>query len=58
MRCYAEKLNNGKTVDIVERKFYFTDADIEFVPESWTSNTGCWKVAATETNVVSLCAIK
>ena len=53
MLRYAEKLLEGKSVDVVKRLFYFTEEDIEFLPESWTSSNNCWKVEATETNVVS-----
>jgi hypothetical protein len=52
MLCYAKELHDGKSVDITKRKFYFTEDDIEFLPESWTSSANCWTVKATETNVV------
>lgn len=52
MNQYANHLH-GESVDISKKKFYFTDEDLEFMPESWMSETGCWNVETTETNVVS-----
>ena len=53
MLHYARELHDGKSVDVVKRKFYFTEDVIEFLPESWTSSANCWTVKATETNLVS-----
>ena len=52
MLRYAKELLEGKSMDVTKRKFYFTEDDIEFLPESWTSSANCWTVKATETNVV------
>ena len=53
MLRYARELHDGKSMDVIKRKFYFTEDIVEFLPESWTSSTNCWTVKTTETNEVS-----
>ena len=53
MLHYAKELQDGKPMDVVKRKFYFTEDVMEFMPESWTSSANCWTVKATESSEVS-----